>query len=283
MPVAFVSFASKSMGKSLKRIGREARGLKVFDRISLLTEDDLDPAFRLRFADKLTPNVRGFGYWIWKPQAVLQELLRLQDGDLLVYADAGCHLNPGGVARLKEYLEIAASAPSGILAFQLRAPDRPDLTGTDRTPELTDSQWIKGDLVDHFGVRDQAAILETPTIVATTFVMRKCPQTLDFLRKWIAVFEADFSLIDDTPSKSENLEGFIEHRHDQAIFSILCKLTGVATLSHFENYFPAEDGKGLDLAKLASYPIQARRLRQYSPWFKLRKRIAKRFAWLSGR
>lgn len=282
MSAVFVSFASKSMGKSLKRIGREARALKVFDRIALLTEDDLDPAFRQRFADKLTPNVRGFGYWIWKPQTVLQELSRLNEGDLLVYADAGCHLNPGGLARLKDYLEIAAAAPSGILAFQLREPDRPDLAGTGRTQSLTDSQWVKGDLADHFGVRDQSAILDTPTIVATTFVMRKCPETLDFLRKWIAAFEADFSLIDDTPSKSPNPQGFIEHRHDQAIFSILCKLTGVETLSHFENYFPAEDGKGLDLARLAAYPIQARRLRQYSPWFKLRKRIAKRFAWLRG-
>ena len=33
--------------------------------------------------------------------------------------------------------------------------------------------------------------------------------------------------MDDTPSQSPNLSGFIENRHDQSVFSILTKLRGI--------------------------------------------------------
>lgn len=42
----------------------------------------------------------------------------------------------------------------------------------------------------------------------------------------VSVFLTDFSLIDDSPSKSENMNGFIEHRHDQSVFSLLFKVHG---------------------------------------------------------
>ena len=42
---------------------------------------------------------------------------------------------------------------------------------------------------------------------------------------WMAIIiRHDFSLLDDTPSKSPNLKGFQEHRHDQAIFSLLFEI-----------------------------------------------------------
>ena len=42
----------------------------------------------------------------------------------------------------------------------------------------------------------------------------------------VSVFLTDFSLIDDSPSKSENMNGFREHRHDQSVFSLLFKVHG---------------------------------------------------------
>ena len=30
---------------------------------------------------------KGLGYWLWKPYIILQELLKLDNGDVLVYSD----------------------------------------------------------------------------------------------------------------------------------------------------------------------------------------------------
>ena len=45
-------------------------------------------------SDKLHDNVRGFGYWSWKPEIIKQTLSdKWNDGDQLLYLDAGCNLN----------------------------------------------------------------------------------------------------------------------------------------------------------------------------------------------
>ena len=69
----------------------------------------------------------------------------------------------------------------------------------------------------------------------------------------------DFNLIDDTPSKSKNLKGFIEHRHDQAVFSILCKINSVDTLSAYEYWYPSKSKGKPDWSILKDYPIHAKR------------------------
>ena len=43
-------------------------------------------------------------------------------------------------------------------------------------------------------------------------------------------------LIDDTPSKSPNFKEFIEHRHDQSIFSLLTKLYDMNIYFCKDNY-----------------------------------------------
>lgn len=35
------------------------------------------------------PHFQGAGYWVWKPFIILKELEHLQDGDYLLYTDAG--------------------------------------------------------------------------------------------------------------------------------------------------------------------------------------------------
>jgi hypothetical protein len=83
---------------------------------------------------------------------------------------------------------------------------------------------------------------------------------MDFIRHWIRVFSEDFSMIDDSSSRSPNLEGFIEHRHDQSIYSILGKLLPISTISVFEFWFPQVDNCWIpDWDMVRDSPIQIRR------------------------
>ena len=217
----FLTFADARLDRTLRRIRGEALRMRCFDEVHALTERDLDATFRARFADRLRPEVRGFGYWVWKPEIILRQLERMEEGEELLYTDAGCRLNPEGRVRLESYFAMAAQAPTGIVATRLDG--------------YVDQDWTKGDLVDRLGVRGRADILGSPTLQSGTFIIRKCPEAIAFLRRWASLWEEDFALMDDSPSTSPNAPTFREHRHDQAAFSILAKLDGgVEAFSAYE-------------------------------------------------
>lgn len=54
-------------------------------------------------------------------------------------------------------------------------------------------------------------------------VMCICNKTRDLLDKWFDITHNHFELVSDAPSMYPNHPDFIEHRHDQSVFSILAK------------------------------------------------------------
>ncbi len=231
--------------------------MEVYSDVFAYAESDLDISFRDKFSDRLVPGSRGFGYWVWKPQIILQAFRRMAPGDLLHYADAGCRLNPKGAARLEEYFAVVSGERTGLLAFQVKNTfGDPILDGF----SLPERRWTKGDLFDYFSARGNSFITDSEQIGAGNIFLRKCPAAEDFVRRWLKVFEDDFSLADDSPSISENFPDFIEHRHDQSVFGVLCKVHGVPTLSAFEYWYPSSsDISKPDWKKLEYYPVWAKR------------------------
>ena len=253
-----LSFADSRMHRALKRIGQQARQLNYYDHIITLDESGLDVRFREEFKEKLSPELRGYGYWCWKPQIIIQILNQLNDGDILQYTDAGCHLNHRGLERLNQYFQLSSESDTGILAFQAIPPTFHDETVI--LPDQTESLWCKGDLCDYFNIRDEVAIMGSPTIGAGIIFIKKCNASLTILNKWLSIYQENFSLLDDTPSVSPNFPGFIAHRHDQSIFSILCKINNVKTISAYEYWYPSPIISMLpDWGKLKFYPIHVKR------------------------
>jgi hypothetical protein len=260
MKKIFLSFASSDLNKSLKRILLQANSLKIYDEVLVCTEFDLDESFKIKFSKYLQFGTRGYGFWSWKPQIILQTLNKMEEGDILQYTDAGCHLNINGLGRLNEYFEITKNSNSGILAFQAKTPEPPLPYDGRKLLDCIEYKWVKGDLLDYFDVRSKDSILKTQTITATTIFIKKTCKTIDLINVWLDVIKYDFRLIDDTKSISKNLDGFIEHRHDQAIFSILCKLNNIDTLSAYEYWYPSKMNKFKpDWKILSEYPILAKR------------------------
>ncbi len=255
-----VTFTDERMKVARRRLCRQAKEMDLYTQIIGASQKDLDPAFRQRFREYLNPEHRGFGYYAWKPQIVLQTLERLNDGDLVHWIDSGCHLNPVGRQRLREFFAMAEEAPSGIQGFACVPPNGSLVYRGRKFPDQGESLWTKGDLFDCLDVRDRPEITGTQQLGATTFFLRKCPASIDFMRHWIRVFSDDFSMIDDSPSRSPNLDGFIEHRHDQSIYSILGKLLPISTVSVFEFWFPRVDSCWMpDWDMVRDSPIQIRR------------------------
>lgn len=273
MKRALLTFADSRLWRSLDRIRIEAESLNVFDEIYTMTEVDLASSFRKRYENKLRPDVRGYGYWCWKPQAILQALNSIEYGDLLLYLDVGCHLNARGVNRLDDYFRIAQSAESGVLAFQTIAPVFPLLHDGRPLLDLTEKLWTKGDVLDYFRVRNNPEVADTQQFGSGVMLFRKCKKSEGFLEDWMNAISHSFSMLDDSPSTSENAHGFIEHRHDQSLFSILCKINKVDRVSSYEYWYPHKNSMKPDWDALKLMPIHAKRLRDFGFLINLQKFI----------
>jgi hypothetical protein len=248
----FCSFADSAMYRSRNRIKKQAKNMHIYDQIIVYNEYDLNEDFYNYFKDKLKPG-RGFGYWVWKPQIILQTLGKMEDGDILQYTDAGCHLNKKGIKRLREYFKLADLSKTGMLAFQFKTPEDNNL---EKITGLLEMQWTKGDVFDYFGVRNNAEIYNTEQIESGMLFIKKTNNNIRIIQKWMQAYYDDFSLVEDTPSKSPNFSGFIENRHDQSILSIIAKINNIPTVSSFECYQH-------DFKKLKNYPILALRDKDY--------------------
>lgn len=106
----FLSFADSRMSAALERLGRQAEALDFFDEITLFTEHDLSAEFTSRMGRYLTPSCRGFGYWSWKPWVIHHVLQEMEEGDRILYLDAGCHVflkkNPLTESLIRDWLHV---------------------------------------------------------------------------------------------------------------------------------------------------------------------------------
>lgn len=214
------------MHTALDRIRKQAYDMGVFDVISVHDESGLAPDFLKKYGNRLVAGSRGFGYWIWKPQIILQVMEGMNDGDRLLYTDVGCHLNPDGVSVLHQYFDCAANSQSGMLFTRLQ-------------DESLERRWTKGDVFDHFSCRDDSRITDSPQLQSGILFFEKRTVTMKFLRDWADACLTT-RLVDDSPSVSPNFPDFNANRHDQSVLSILAKMAGAETIG-VKNFITWED------------------------------------------
>ena len=183
----FVAFADSRLFRTFKRLSEQAKSLKIFEGVYLFDESNLSIDFKEKFKDKLISGSRGYGYWCWKPEVILMALDKIQEGDQLLYTDAGCHLNIDGKKRLIEYFNILDKEEKGIVCFQTKQPNKENSTLIYDGRPLFDHhnyQYIKGDLLDYFGVRDNDNYVKEDMIESTAMLIKKCLPAYKIIREW---------------------------------------------------------------------------------------------------
>lgn len=181
----FISFADSRMTDSLNRLCRQAEALEFFDETTSFTEHDLLPEFTSRMGKYLTPSCKGFGYWSWKPWIISHALQKMKDGDRLLYLDAGCHINPAGMKRFREYVDILDRDNNGMLAFYNGQPEY---------------KWTKGDIFRHFSISpENTRITHSQQIAAGHVFIKKSPRAVELIRDWLHIFYNHLNLVDNSP------------------------------------------------------------------------------------
>lgn len=201
------------------RLAREARESGWFDRVDALTQDDI-AGFLDERRDFVDQNPSGMGLWAWKPHIILSALSEMEDGDMLVYLDAGSFLLPHRADRLEEYSEMLASAILPVMVFSIH------------TPEVA---LQKRSALRALGLEDDLGFLGSGQVEGGALVAIAGPASRGFAAEWLRLCTRDnHSLLtnqDDLPQ----LDGFMEHRNDQSLLSALAKLRGAVILP-FECY-----------------------------------------------
>ena len=219
MQVIFVSYGNKRYRLSKKRIKQEALSCMWFDKIEIFSPKTLSMSFRHQFASVLS-NKRGGGFWIWKLDVLEQAFATGNDGDIIVYCDAGCHINESGKKRFKEYIDILQYSEHGMLSFQMGHVEQ-----TYTTEECFQALEIP----------TNSPIRTTGQICATILVAKRCEHTALILSEFRKLLVKNPLIITDEYNGAQ-ASYFIDHRHDQSILSILRKKHGSALIQD-ETYF----------------------------------------------
>lgn len=199
----FVTFTDIKFADSRRRIVNQASSLNIFDVVIGYTEDDLkNTPFWTQHSSFILNNKRGFGYWVWKPYFILETLKEMNDGDILLYCDAGCEIN---------------NRESLTNLFEIVRQDRIVMSYSAGHNEIS---HCKMDLLVDLKISEEHYL--TNQRQATSICFLKCDEIMDFVNEWYHLC-CNYHYIDDSPSLINNDASFVENRHDQVIFSLLSK------------------------------------------------------------
>ena len=104
--IKIIRFADGAFASRSNAFVAQARAMELYDSITVHNLASLPASFAEQHGAFMRSNARGFGFWIWKPLIVLNELLTSAKDDVVVYADVGFTQSPQGRERMLEYIEL---------------------------------------------------------------------------------------------------------------------------------------------------------------------------------
>jgi len=211
--IGFATYGNDAYAAAKQRIVNEAKdtgwfGLGVKD----WGPEDLSVDFQQKYK-QLLELPRGGGYWIWKFHVIEQTMATMEEGQFLVYLDAGSRLNEHGEQRFFEYIQMLNQSQYDLLGFQL---------------PFLEHKWTTPRIFDAFNVSGNPSITHSGQLEGGTMLIRKGSH----YRKWIAlcrsVIDTDSWMLTDKYNEEARLSNpeFRENRHDQSVMSVARKLLG---------------------------------------------------------
>ncbi len=196
-----ISFSDKSFYKSQQELVKSALHFGINNTI--IYNDIWLRNQKLFYNQNKTilQQKRGAGYWLWKPFVILDALKKINNDDVLVYTDSGSlFVNPiDDLINLLDYNDIILFYNNGH----------------------KNENWTKRDCFFYMNC-DYSSFHKSDQLVASYIVCKKTSFVVNLIEEWL-FYSQDARILTDIPNISglNNLEGFIDHRHDQSILSIL--------------------------------------------------------------
>lgn len=143
----------------------------------------------------------GAGYWLWKPYFILETLKQLKENDMLIYADSGIVFRKS----VRPITDLALGEQAVAVFYN----------------DVVSAHYTKRDVFTALNC-DEVSYHTAPMIHAGLQVYRKTAKAMEYAQEVLDWCLRD-GLITDEPNRFHlpDLPGFIGHRHDQSIFSVV--------------------------------------------------------------
>ncbi len=209
-PLVIFAAGKLSWRLTALRLKRQAIKSGSFSRVLLL-----EPTGRSN--DRRSRETRGFDFWTWKPRVVLFAMGHLRPSERGVwYVDAGCSIfeSHEATARIRRYEDFGIENGVGAF-FQLPHP-------------FIDGRYSKAQLVRFLDA--SAADLNQGQIQATAFFVARSSGGKELIESWCHLANLVWPFDDSSNYGLEMFPDFVDHRHDQAVLSLLIKKRNVQVL-----------------------------------------------------
>ncbi len=238
MKRVFITYGDQGFESAKAKIVAEARACEEFDEIHAYGREDLSPEL---MASEVIKVKRGSGLWSWKPDVILSAMNAHEDGDIIVYCDAGCSLY-----KSKEWKRYWKKLESHDIIAQ-------------RIFQRTD-RWTRKEILDYF--HDNFRGWENSYQYSATIIIIISAFTRKLVSEWrnLMIEHPEFAMDVTEEERKHQHATLVENRHDQAIYSALIHkyLSNLETRNKiFTQWEHIED---LDV--FSKQAIRATRLRQ---------------------
>lgn len=196
-----INYADENFVKAQRFNTKSAYKKGKVDKVIEYSPDDIDNDFYTK-NKKILREKRGGGYWLWKPYFIMKTLENSNDGDYIFYCDSGAYY----IDKVKYLIDDLEKSNQSIMAFEL---------------PLIEKQWTKAELLKKMHC-DYDEFKESNQAIGGYILIKVNDESKEFFRQYLKLC-CNFDLINDEYIESDQLDSFIDHRHDQSIFSLLCK------------------------------------------------------------
>lgn len=199
------NYAHNRFLKSQEHCTKTGYEIGKFDKVYQFRFDDIDSVFYNNNKSILNQS-RGAGYWLWKYYFAVKLLNdeTINDGDYIFYCDSGSHF----VNSIDYLIEVMERDSTPIITF--------------RQNHLS-YIWTKKDMFLLMNA-DEPKYTHTGQRVGGWFLFKKNDLTKRFFQECLN-YGCDPRILTDIPNQlgSLNYSGFIDHRHDESLISIMSK------------------------------------------------------------
>jgi len=209
--IKFITFGAggKDYYDAVERLTSQTKKLNLFDEIIGYKDNYLkeDKEFWKKHSSFILNNKRGYGYWLWKPYLIMKTLEKMNDNDILIYADSGCEID---INQKDKFIELFQLVKKDLIIGSFACD------GT-----CKEKEWTKMDLFTYLNMNNEK-YLNSIQHQASALCILKCDKTYNLIKEWYNI-SCNYNLLDDSTNIYINDYTFREHRHDQSIFSLLTK------------------------------------------------------------
>jgi hypothetical protein len=210
--IYFITYGDDKFEKSKKRIIKEAKDFGYFKATKVFTPKDLTTSFVKEFKDILNMERLG-GYGIWKFDIIMQTLLKIKEGDYLIYLDAGCTINKNGIPKFKKYIKALDNSKYGIISFQMSY--------------FKEKEWTIKEMFTAMNMVRESKEGNSGQYLDGILIMKKNKHTMTIFKEcleFLSTGNNKYLLTDEF--NDDQAPYFKENRHDQSILSLMRKKHG---------------------------------------------------------